>query len=70
MGTVWGGHQWEGEGQKRRQIWFIPMNENQTMKPVETVLRRGEWGRGIGVNLIEVHCMFVWKYHNETPLYN
>jgi hypothetical protein len=23
-----------------------------------------------GANLIKVHYMHVWKYHNETPLYN
>jgi hypothetical protein len=23
-----------------------------------------------GTNLIEVHYMHVWKYHNETSLYN
>jgi hypothetical protein len=24
----------------------------------------------VGVNLIKVHYKHVWKYHNETPLYN
>jgi hypothetical protein len=23
-----------------------------------------------GVNLIKVLYMYVWKYHNESPLYN
>jgi hypothetical protein len=31
----------------------------------------GGWGREIeGMNLIEVYFMHIWKYHNETPLYN
>jgi hypothetical protein len=23
-----------------------------------------------GVNMNKAHCVPVWKYHNETPLYN
>jgi hypothetical protein len=48
------------------------MYENRTMKPVEIVLQSEEKGLGggiEGVNLIEVHCMHVWKYQNETTLY-
>jgi hypothetical protein len=23
-----------------------------------------------GVNVIKLHYMYVWKYNNETPIYN
>jgi hypothetical protein len=35
------------------------------LKPTEIILR---WGIKV-MNLIDVHCMHVWKYHEETPLY-
>jgi hypothetical protein len=46
------------------------MYGNRTEKPAQIVLSRvkGDMRRD-GVNLIREHCMCVWKYHNETPLY-
>jgi hypothetical protein len=41
------------------------MSKNRTMKPVEIILRSGEWdtkGRERGVNLTIVHYIDVWKY--------
>jgi hypothetical protein len=43
------------------------------MKPVEIVLRRGEWEWGrmmVEVSLTQVYCKYIWKRHNEKPLYN
>jgi hypothetical protein len=41
------------------------------VKPVETVLRRGEGVRESdrGGEFDQGHHMHAWKYHNETPLY-
>jgi hypothetical protein len=49
--------------------YSIQMLENRTIKPAECVTRRGEGGgRGViaGMSVIMVHCMQIWKYHNET----
>jgi hypothetical protein len=50
-------------------MYFELINENQRMIPVEIVLRREE-GRGRtmeGVNLTEIYCKHICKYHNVTP---
>jgi hypothetical protein len=47
------------------------MYENRKKKLVKNILNVGREERVIeGVNLIKVHYMHAWKYHNETPLYN
>jgi predicted DNA-binding antitoxin AbrB/MazE fold protein len=45
------------------------MYENGIMKPVKIVFKRGKGMIRVieGVNLIKVHYVQVWKYHNETP---
>jgi hypothetical protein len=52
--------------------YFIHMYENRIMKPVKNFQRRGKGIKKSNrvVNSIKVHYMHVWKYHNETPLYN
>jgi hypothetical protein len=50
---------------------IIYMYENHSIKPTKTVYER-KWGAGkekviVGVNLIRVHYVYTWKYHNETP---
>jgi hypothetical protein len=40
------------------------------MKPVEIVLRGGVKDNDSGGEFTKVHCNHIWKYHNETPLYN
>jgi hypothetical protein len=50
-------------------MWFVYIHENRRMKPVEIVLRRGEEGRGRmmeGVNLTEIHCKHICKYHSVS----
>jgi hypothetical protein len=45
------------------------MDESGTLKLVEAILRRGR-GRGRiteGMKQMGVHCMHIWKCHNETP---
>jgi hypothetical protein len=38
---------------------------------MQTVFKKGEYERVVkGVNLIKVHYMHVWEYHNDMPLYN
>jgi hypothetical protein len=45
------------------------MYEYGTLKPVEVILRRrlGKRENREGMNQLEVHCMHIWKCHNETP---
>jgi expansin (peptidoglycan-binding protein) len=43
------------------------MYENRITK---TVLKGEIRKNNRRVNLIKVHYMYVWKYHNGTPLYN
>jgi hypothetical protein len=46
--------------------------ENRKMKPVIVFLKGGYRIRSSNrwVNMIKVHYMNVWKYHNEIPLHN
>jgi hypothetical protein len=46
--------------------------ETRTIKHFKIVLKGDKWlERAIeGVNLIKVHYIHVWKYHNESSWYN
>jgi hypothetical protein len=70
--------QWEERGKKR--ILRCEKNGNmlhiyvwgQYNESLQILLERGkegEWQREYngGVNLLMVHCMHVWNYHNEIP---
>jgi hypothetical protein len=48
------------------------MNKKRNIKPVEILLRRrnGISARKRRDEFDQVHHIHVWKYHNETPLYN
>jgi hypothetical protein len=50
--------------------YFIHMHENGIMKSDKIVFKKkdgGRWERVIEVvNLIKVHYMPVWEYHNEN----
>jgi hypothetical protein len=50
--------------------YYVLMNENGKMRPVETVLRMGRGKRRMieGVNLAKVYCKHFCKYHNEPPV--
>jgi hypothetical protein len=41
------------------------VNKNRMMTPAKIAFLKEEQ-----VNLIKVHYMHVWKYHNGTPSYN
>jgi hypothetical protein len=45
------------------------MHEYGTLKPVEAILRRGRRKReNTGEDKpTMVHCIHIWKHHNETP---
>jgi hypothetical protein len=46
-------------------MYFVFIYENRRMKPVESVLRREEEGKGRtmeGLNLTKIHCKQVCKY--------
>jgi hypothetical protein len=48
---------------------FVSIYGNRRMKPVEIVLKRGEWERKRtteGVNL-KIYCKHICKYHNISP---
>jgi hypothetical protein len=51
---------------ERKLFWCGNMCENRIMQSIKNCLEKSNRG----VNLIKVHCIQVWKYHNETPLYN
>jgi hypothetical protein len=55
-------------------MYFVYMNENRSMKPVEIILRRwGAEGGGRmmeGINLIKKHCNHIYKCHNEPSCTN
>jgi hypothetical protein len=46
------------------------------MKPTENCFKRGgeegelKKSKRELIDLIKVHYIHIWKYHNETPLYN
>jgi hypothetical protein len=69
-----GGERVKGQSEGGGWRWwryFIYMYENRIMKPIKIIFLKGGWERRVeGVNLIKVHCLYVWKYHSETPLYN
>jgi hypothetical protein len=46
------------------------MYEKRIMKPILKGREEGVRKSSGGVNLIKVHYMHTWKYHNETPSYN
>jgi hypothetical protein len=48
---------------------FVYLGESRAMKSVEIVLRSG--GERMkdsdgGVNPMNIHCKYVWKWHNHT----
>jgi hypothetical protein len=47
------------------------MYESRIMKPIKTI-KRGEGKERVieGVDMIKIHYMHEWKYHNKTPLIN
>jgi hypothetical protein len=53
-------------------MYFVFMYENRIIKPVEVVLRSGEWGRGRtrieGVNLIKI-CVSTYVNATMYPQY-
>jgi hypothetical protein len=71
-GTVWEEPGGEGkEGKKDNEDWEVNMMYEN--KPTKTGKKK-KLGREITktnkVNLIKVGYVHLWKYHNETPLYN
>jgi hypothetical protein len=44
------------------------MHEIRIMKPVKIIFKRGKNNNKIigEINLIKVHCVHVWNYHNEA----
>jgi hypothetical protein len=48
------------------------MSEDSIMKPTKYCLKERSEGGNLEeeMNWIKVHCMHLWKYHNETPLEN
>jgi hypothetical protein len=49
--------------------------EDSIMKPTKAVKKKkkkvGERGKASimeGMNLFNLHCTYIWNYHNETPL--
>jgi hypothetical protein len=51
------------------------MNKNRIKKTTKIVLKTGKREErnkksNQGVNLIKIHYMHGWKYHNKNPLYN
>jgi hypothetical protein len=69
MGGPYGGwNQWERTGWKEKVKGYVIEQWN----PLKLLLKgAGGQERVIAeLNLIKIHCMNVWKYHNETTLYN
>jgi hypothetical protein len=51
-------------------MYFVFIDENRRMKPIEIVLRRGEGRKRRtmeGVNLTKIYCKHTCKYHNVSP---
>jgi hypothetical protein len=44
----------------------IFMYKNRIIKPIKVILKWKTSKSNRGVNLIKVHYMHAWKYHNET----
>jgi hypothetical protein len=58
----------EGEDGEHGQCFFIYLNENRTMKPVEIILKRGEGRENDGrENPTKAHCKRIWKITMKSP---